>query len=246
MGRLLRPTHIIKHFGFVLFFCIVASPVYAGLAPIEGFDFNSVTACSDSVTIDYRYQPAGAPLETFTVDIFDSTFALIASTVITAQQGASRTTVLSISPVQTIGSEIFIEFRGGGNLNETSAFVQDCSVPVDNEPPVLACHGDGRLDEYNCSSPIAIYVSIDDDGWMIQVWWVNENSVGEFQFLFYEEDLPEPGEEPILLVSNNGVSLYLLPTGELQLNAPYLNEPFKFYVYIFTMPDGDGYRADFP
>jgi hypothetical protein len=38
----------------------------------------------------------------------------------------------------------------------------------------------------------------------------------------------------------------LLPTGEFQVNAPYLGEPFKFYVFIFEVPGGEGYHADFP
>ncbi|MDQ7036594.1 MAG: hypothetical protein Q9P01_17715 [Anaerolineae bacterium] len=114
-------------------------------------------------------------------------------------------------------------------------------VASDYTPP---CATDGRLEPYNCSAPIALYLSFDDDGWMLQVWKIDENGDGSFLFLIFSEDVPVAGDGNVELFSANGVSLYLLSTGEFQVNAPY-HEGDKFYVLTFAIPVSEYTRGDF-
>jgi hypothetical protein len=250
MNTLKRSTMILLVSILMLFF-FGSSKIHAG-NEIDGFSFFLPVACKDALLWTYDYQPSGTASESFEIRIVDAaTFVSINASI-----GTGITGNLFYSSLVSPGTILLVGFYddfGGSAFQQVT--VSDCwySAPSPGQPHVPRelsvpqippCHTDGRLDPLNCAAPVGLYLSSDEDGWFLQVWLITEESEGEFLFDFYQDDLPEVGTEPLLLAQDDAIALYLLPTGELQVNAPYLAEPSKFYVFIFEVPSGIGYHRD--
>jgi hypothetical protein len=248
MIRLNRNTFSLFLLNLLLALAFAVSKSQAGGPPIDGFSFYLQAVCQDGIIWVYDYNPLGIPSVYFDVNV-----APYASTTISANEGNGYTGSLSYSPLAP-GTIFNVEFRDEFNHNAnqlvtvSNCLLVDPAVPNSgNESPIAQtppCHTDGRLDPLNCAAPVALYLSSDAEGWMLQIWAITEESEGQFLLVYYQSDLPEAGSEPLLLAELDNVALYLLPTWELQVNAPYLAEPSKTYVFIFEVPGGIGYHHD--
>jgi hypothetical protein len=245
--------------AFLLFFGLAAQPSKAQ-SGIENFEIAMFISCNyeDSTGVWWVYHHL--PTETSTITEIhievSSSDGVLGSQTIPVNEWTTGTMYAGVSFAQIpLGTDLDGVFYGrdaGGTTIGTSyasTTVVDCPVfppgpegsdGGENRP----VHIDGRMDAYNMAAPVALYPGEDDDGWVLEIWGINEESEGELLFSFHEQDLPEPGDEPILLAEMDGVALYLLPTGELQVNASYLAEPSKTYVFVFEMPSGTGYAMD--
>lgn len=217
-------------------------PAQAGLSPIPGFSFGSIVVCRDYLVINFDYTGGGATVD---VEIFSNdSEELFASTTIALSAPGGQIIIFLNPNIVADGESIGIDFFNDGvGASFTDVTASGLCAPEEGEV-YIPCFNDGRLDPYNCAAPVALYLSFDDDGWMLQVWIIDENGNGSFLFLIFSEDVPTAGDENILLLSENGVALYLLSTGEFQINAPY-SEAGKFYVLIFDIPVGEYTRGDF-
>ena len=168
--------------------------------------------------------------ETF---VYDTKPPVGTNIVINAQENFFE---LSPATRQVIGE---ISFGDSATITTT---VQDCEDSVASADAI--CHLDGRLDPYNCSAPVAIYLSEDDDGAMISVWRIRDDSTAYALYTVFEEDIPEPGIAPVVVVANGLGTLYLLPDGTLQMISPYIREPFKQYVLNFDLNGLDQQQRD--
>jgi hypothetical protein len=228
-------------FGYAVQTNNAANPVH------DGYTFVQYNASGCNVFWTYIYQPTGNPVTYFDVQIVDeyNPSVILWSGRETAVVGTATSRRASGVPLQA-GMLVWIRIfapDGAQMMNITFHTHTDCETN-DYQAAPPPCHTDGRLDPLNCAAPVALYLNSDEDSWFLQVWLITSASEGVFLFDFYQEDLSELSDEPIALAQMGDVTLYLLPTGELQVNAPYLGEPSKFYVFIFEVPSGIGYHQD--
>lgn len=121
---------------------------------------------------------------------------------------------------------------------------------VDTVTAIKQCN-DGRLNIYMCE-PLAIYaVDYDGEDGMVSYFIYWGNDFGHFAFEITPEELaalPTDVEEVCVIASSaNGLAVaYLLPSGEIQVNAGPDNEG-KVFIYRFSefpsIPDVDTYMG---
>jgi len=97
---------------------------------------------------------------------------------------------------------------------------------------------DGRINPDSCAGPVALYCG--DDG--LEVWDIDADGVGSLAFTYNGSfDVPAANT---LLMSSGDIQLWILDSGEFQVNAD--QGEGKVYAFLFNgCPyDGGGYNAN--
>ncbi|MGJ3237710.1 MAG: hypothetical protein ACFE0Q_03290 [Anaerolineae bacterium] len=210
--------------------------------------FNVVATC-DSVTVSYSSsvgnvsQVVGGsdPLGQLFFERYDNTTVSATIPFSTSLQEGDSMFVRVVILDNHEGLPIVIETRFlvvscEGESSSSSSFIEQCA--------------DGRLNANLCE-PLAIYPVISDDGVGLTIYEIPRGSdVGVFQLYVDAErlsDLPDTDEVCTIDASADGsVVVYLLPTGEIQVNAGP-DDDDKVFVYRFEtlsgLPEIETYSA---
>ena len=210
-----------------------AQPVQAGC--VAQFDINSVTAYRDYIFINFTYDTAGSSPITFTV--FDGT-TFVGSTTFSSAIPGTYTAEFSLdsSYVQELDA---LDIDGKPSLGcRTSAIAMATGIYGSKAKQGIhpQCP-DGRINYNNCDK-IAIYPTVDEDSFGLQVYVVDKKAIPEFVLFVSAADLnalpAHPDEVLVIATSKNGlVTLYKHPNGDYQVNYGPDFEG-KFFTFRFN------------
>jgi len=103
------------------------------------------------------------------------------------------------------------------------------------------CAVDGRI-TLNCSAPAAVYC--DDSSF--DVYSVDPDGNGTLAFSFDSADYADMSvEEPLLVGSANGVSVYLLPSGQFQIHAYQSDGKLYTFIWDSCTPGGNAEFSEY-